>query len=64
MFFMIKLLDKYIDNKQEIVIVKMDIYTYENLKDKNSSIKELLIEARNSDKVFNNIDELFYDLEN
>lgn len=61
---MIKLLDKYIDNKQEIVIVKMDIYTYENLKDKNSSIKELLIEARNSDKVFNNIDELFYDLEN
>jgi len=61
---MIKLLDKYIDNKKEIVIVKMDIYTYKNLKDKNPFIKELLTEARNSDKVFNNIDELFYDLEN
>ena len=64
---MIELLDKLIDEKQEqIAIVKMDIYTYENLiekKDITNDLHDLELEASKNSKVFASVDDLFYDLE-
>ncbi len=57
---MIKVLDK----EKNYVIVKMDIDTFDHIKTRNPSIQELAIEARNSDKTYYSMDELFYDLEN
>ena len=64
---MIELLDKLLDEKkEEIAIVKMDIYTYENLvwkKDITSDLHNLELEATKNSKVFTSVDDLFYDLE-
>ena len=64
---MIQLLDKLLDEKKEqIAIVKMDIYTYENLiwkKDITKDLHLLELEADKNSKVFDSVDNLFYDLE-
>ena len=58
---MLKLLDK----EETHVIVKMDIFTYENFlekKDITCELHELENEARLNSKTYNNVDELFDDL--
>ncbi|GEM_PF-6768365 len=55
---MIKLLDK----EKNYVIVKMDIHTYDEIRAKKPSIKDLADEARKSDKVFTTHEDLMREL--
>jgi hypothetical protein len=52
---------KILDKTRKYVIVKMDIETFNEM-DKKPSIKELVMEARNSDKVYNSHEELMKEL--
>ena len=54
-----------LEKEKTYVVVKMDIYTYENFskKNKRQEVLDLIEEAKNS-KAYNTVDELFDDLNN
>jgi hypothetical protein len=53
---------KILDKTRKYVIVKMDKNTFNEINNKNPSIKELIKEARNSDKTFTTHEELMKEL--